>query len=493
MTNFNSEAIAAQSISAVQTLLQQANLYVAQQHFAISLAQPSIFDMVQPWVGGNPGTNSLGDAVTGAGFGDGVPLAVWIDQNLKSSDGYFDAPQVINSTGASNVAATTATLNGTVTSTGGQNPTVYFYWGTTDGIANPANWSNNTIIGSEPVGAFSSSITGLTPNTIYYYRCYANNSGGDSWSGVETFTTLPIPVAPTVTNSTGASAITDTTATLNGNLTNNGNQNPTVQIYWGTSDGGTTAGNWANNINLGTQPAGAFSSNITGLTASTTYYYRCYASNSGGNSWAATTASFTTAAITVTVNAPAKVAANNYQFNVPINISQVSNFYGCQFDVLFDSTVLQYVSTTWGQIGATSMSGNGTASSNNIAAGDQRFLVSLSGLSSGISGSGTIATIRFQVIGNIGQSSTINLSNGILSDFTAQSIPATWINGSVQVSVIPGDANGDGVVNVLDMTKCAREILGLDALTPGADANGDGNVNVLDMTKIARIILGLDP
>jgi Dockerin type I domain len=80
-----------------------------------------------------------------------------------------------------------------------------------------------------------------------------------------------------------------------------------------------------------------------------------------------------------------------------------------------------------------------------------------------------------------------------LSDFTANAIPATWVNGSVLVSVIPGDANGDGVVNILDMTKCAREILGLDALTPGADANGDGNVNVLDMTKIARIILGLDP
>jgi hypothetical protein len=188
--------------------------------------------------------------------------------------------------------------------------------------------------------------------------------------------------------------------------------------------------------------------------------------------------------VTVTVSAPT---------NVPINISQVSNFYGCQFDVLFDSTVLQYVSTTWGQIGSTSISGNGSAQSNNIAAGDLRFLVELSGLSSGISGSGTIATIRFQVIGNIGKSSTINLANGILSDFNANAIPATWVNDSVLVSVVPGDANGDGVVNILDMTKCAREILGLDPLTPGADANGDGNVNVLDMTKIARIILGLDP
>jgi len=87
----------------------------------------------------------------------------------------------------------------------------------------------------------------------------------------------------------------------------------------------------------------------------------------------------------------------------------------------------------------------------------------MNSLSSGISSSGTMSTIRFQVIGSMGQSSTINLANGILSDFNANAIPAIWVNGSVLVSVIPGDANGDGVVNILDMTKCAREILGLDA------------------------------
>ncbi len=58
--------------------------------------------------------------------------------------------------------------------------------------------------------------------------------------------------------------------------------------------------------------------------------------------------------------------------------------------------------------------------------------------------------------------------------------------------VILGDANGDGVVNILDMTKVARIILLLDIKTPGADANLDGVVNVEDITKIARLILMLD-
>jgi len=58
--------------------------------------------------------------------------------------------------------------------------------------------------------------------------------------------------------------------------------------------------------------------------------------------------------------------------------------------------------------------------------------------------------------------------------------------------VIPGDADGKGVINVLDITKVARRIVGLGTETPGADANEDGVVNVLDITKVARIIVGLD-
>jgi ABC-type transport system substrate-binding protein len=81
-------ANAAQSVAAVAQLLHDLNLYIAQQHFVISLAQPSTFNMVQPWVKGAVGANTLGDAVTGAGFGDGSPLAVWIDTAQKASLGH---------------------------------------------------------------------------------------------------------------------------------------------------------------------------------------------------------------------------------------------------------------------------------------------------------------------------------------------------------------------------------------------------------------------
>jgi len=58
--------------------------------------------------------------------------------------------------------------------------------------------------------------------------------------------------------------------------------------------------------------------------------------------------------------------------------------------------------------------------------------------------------------------------------------------------VLPGDANGDGNINALDITKVERIIAGLDTETPGADANQDGNINALDITKVERIIAGLN-
>ena len=66
------------------------------------------------------------------------------------------------------------------------------------------------------------------------------------------------------------------------------------------------------------------------------------------------------------------------------------------------------------------------------------------------------------------------------------------VKATTGVTFIPGDANGDGNINALDITKVERIMAELDAETPGADANQDGNINALDITKVERIIAGLD-
>ena len=60
---------------------------------------------------------------------------------------------------------------------------------------------------------------------------------------------------------------------------------------------------------------------------------------------------------------------------------------------------------------------------------------------------------------------------------------------------LAGDANGDGIVNVFDVTAMVNYILGSPNdgfVFAAADVNGDGIVNVFDVTKVVNIILGVD-
>ena len=91
-----------------------------------------------------------------------------------------------------------------------------------------------------------------------------------------------------------ATNITDTSARLNGQLIYTGGDDTTVIIYFGDNSGGTNPGNWDDSENLGIQGVGSFSADISGLVSGNTYYYRCYAANSNGQTWADSTESFFT-------------------------------------------------------------------------------------------------------------------------------------------------------------------------------------------------------
>lgn len=58
--------------------------------------------------------------------------------------------------------------------------------------------------------------------------------------------------------------------------------------------------------------------------------------------------------------------------------------------------------------------------------------------------------------------------------------------------LVLGDVNGDGAVNVLDVTTLVSYVLNEPLETfveAAADVNGDGNINTLDVTKLVSIIL----
>jgi len=101
---------------------------------------------------------------------------------------------------------------------------------------------------------------------------------------------------PIIDNASGATEIKSTSVLLNGSLISTGQTPTEVWAYWGTSDGGTNRLNWSNTNYFGTNSANcpvALTTNITGLSANTSYYYRFCASNAIGLAWATSSVTFT--------------------------------------------------------------------------------------------------------------------------------------------------------------------------------------------------------
>ena len=96
---------------------------------------------------------------------------------------------------------------------------------------------------------------------------------------------------PAVVTNLPATAIQPTAATLAGQVLTSGGFAPTITIYYGDTDSGTNAGNWANSITLGVE-IGTFSQAVSGLSPNTTYYYTAAAANFAGISWASPSLSF---------------------------------------------------------------------------------------------------------------------------------------------------------------------------------------------------------
>lgn len=118
----------------------------------------------------------------------------------RGSGVVITAPTVDTPTKA-DVTATTATLGGTVSNDGGAPVTDRgTVWGTS------ANPTGNSLSEGSGTGVFSHARTGLPADTLIYYRAYATNSVGASYSADDTFTT---PIAYLL-QGTGASKTFET-------------------------------------------------------------------------------------------------------------------------------------------------------------------------------------------------------------------------------------------------------------------------------------------
>ena len=89
-------------------------------------------------------------------------------------------PQVANAP-ATGIAATFATLNGQVTSSGGLPTGVILYYGPSDGGTNPASWAKSIVLGPQ-TGTYQQTASALTANTAYFFTAAVTNAAGTGWA-----------------------------------------------------------------------------------------------------------------------------------------------------------------------------------------------------------------------------------------------------------------------------------------------------------------------
>ena len=108
--------------------------------------------------------------------------------------------------------------------------------------------------------------------------------------------------------------------------------------------------------------------------------------------------------------------------------------------------------------------------------------------------SGAVLNITLEAADNLAEGDyTVTLSNINLT--MPNETKLTPANATCTLTVrnsVPGDANGDGTIDVTDIVGIANSILGhasesFDAVA--ADVNGDGSVDVTDIVVVANIIL----
>jgi uncharacterized protein (TIGR02145 family) len=214
------------------------------------------------------------------------------NQESFTTDQASVTPTVTTSS-ATDVATTSATVGGNITSDGGETVTERGIWYSAN--SSPETTGTKLQIGNG-IGIFSTSLTGLTIGTKYYIKAYAINSIGTAYGDELSFVTTSVKVVPTLTT-TVVMSITQTTSSSGGNISSDGGAVVSVSgVCWSTSANPVASGNHSTDG----AATGAFTSSITGLTENTTYYVRAYATNSVGTAYG-NELTFTTTSSTIVI------------------------------------------------------------------------------------------------------------------------------------------------------------------------------------------------
>lgn len=183
---------------------------------------------------------------------------------------------------ASSITTTSALLGASVTNAGGG--TIVQRGIVLSASTSTPTISNGLIITSgSGTGSFNVTASSLNSSTKYYYRAYATNEAGTSYSTVSNFSTAT-PTLPTGLSTSAAANVTGSTALIRGAISSDGGSAVTARGFVYSSS--TSSPTISNGVRIQSGSGiGSFESTLSGLTRNTYYYVRSYATNGVGTSY----------------------------------------------------------------------------------------------------------------------------------------------------------------------------------------------------------------
>jgi len=311
----------------------------------------------------------------------------------------------------------------------GNEANLLLYYNFDQGVAGGANAGLTTLTsktGTNNGTLNNFALTGATSNWVASTAPYTGDAIGDA----------------VVTTTSPATSIAQTTATVSGNITSIGSGNATVRgVCYNTTSCPTIAD--GKTVENGSFATGAFSANLTGLSANTTYYARAYATNASGTSYGAEV-SFTTLnniPAAPVANTPTTITSTSFIATWGAVSGATSYIIDVAANSGFSPILTAYTALNVGNVLLKDVTG---------LTPNTQYYYRVRGVSSGGEGANstpiTVTTCKF---GDCNNDGVISITEKV------------GINCSTGAG-IAGDANGDGVIT-------APEICG--------DLNGDGTIN----------------
>lgn len=141
--------------------------------------------------------------------------------------------------------------------------------------------------------------------------------------------------------------------------------------------------------------------------------------------------------------------------------------------------------------GGSNSPGGGSSGNNNTGTAGGSQIVNAGVTAAQLAGSLTAAGSIVKVYTSSGAEVTGSVSTGnFVQAYGTDGSPTTRYD-----VIVKGDNTGDGKLNILDVLKAQRHILGLETLTgmfeKATDVNGNGKIDIMDILAMQKDILGL--